>query len=109
MGLLQCSCGYAGDEAGFADHLGGVFIPVHDDIGTDGQAHAELAVDRVRTAGGPRGTRRVLRLACLCGFAAGDAADLDEHLLAVFIPADRIGTDDEKHEPACPAASGAGG
>ena len=109
MGLLQCSCGYAGDEAGFADHLGEVFIPVHDDTGTDGQAHAELAADRARTAGDSPGTGRVPGLACLCGFAAGDAAELDEHLLTVFITADRVGTDDEKHEPAFPAVPGAGG
>ena len=108
MGPLQCSCGYAGDEAGFADHLGEVFIPIHDDIGADGQAHAELAVDRASAAEGHPGTSGMSARACLCGFAAEDAAELDEHLLAIFITADGVGVDGEKHQPACTAVPGTG-
>jgi hypothetical protein len=34
---------------------------------------------------------------CLCGFAAGLAAELDSHLLQVFTPDDCIGRDSAKH------------
>jgi len=109
MGLLQCSCGYAGDEAGFADHLGEVFIPLHDDIGTDGRAHAELAVDCAPAAEGDPGPSDVPAGACLCGFASEDATELDDHLLAVFITADGVGTDGGRHEPDCLSVPATGG
>jgi hypothetical protein len=105
MEQLRCSCGYAGDEAGFADHIGEVFTPIHHDVGTDGQAHAELAADRSHTAGEFSGVGRVPGLACLCGYSAGDAAELNDHLLATFITVDRVGADGEKHEPAWPVTT----
>jgi hypothetical protein len=108
MGPLQCSCGYAGDEGEFADHLAEAFVPLYDDTGTDGQAHAELAANRARTSVGSLDTGYAPELACLCGFAAGDGAELDDHLLAAFITADRVGADGDKHEPACLAAPSAG-
>jgi hypothetical protein len=70
-----------------------VFIPA-DDIGTDGQAHAEMAADAVPAAGGHPGAPG---LTCLCGFNAGEPAAFDDHLLAMFITPDRVGTDGTRH------------
>jgi hypothetical protein len=43
MSALHCSCGFACDSPDeFGDHTRLVFAR-DDDIGTDGQAHAELA------------------------------------------------------------------
>lgn len=96
MQLLQCSCGFAGQDAGFAEHLGEVFIPP-DDIGTDGQAHAEMAADCAPEAAGHPGAPRLPGLTCLCGFSSAEPAAFDDHLLAMFIPANRVGTDGARH------------
>ena len=90
MELRQCSCGYAGQDTEFAEHLGEVFIPA-DDVGTDGQAHAEMA------AGGHPGVPRVPGLTCLCGFFSEELAAFDDHLLAMFITPDHVGTDGVRH------------
>lgn len=89
---LDCSCGYEADTpADLADHLGEAFIPLSDDVGTDGRAHAEAARD-----GSSRG---LADLMCLCGFTAVDTARMDEHLLGMFIPGDGIGPDGTRHVP----------
>jgi hypothetical protein len=99
MELLQCSCGYAGATDGLAEHVGEVFIPA-DDIGTDGQAHAEISADCVRATAGHPGSARVPGFTCLCGFFAEEPADFDDHLLAMFITPDRVGTDGTRHAEA---------
>jgi hypothetical protein len=96
MELRQCSCGYTGQDTEFAEHLGEVFIPA-DDIGTDGRVHAELAADRVPAVARHPGAPRVPGLTCLCGFFAGEPAALDDHLLAMFITPDQVGTDGARH------------
>jgi hypothetical protein len=63
------------------DHLLEAFAP-DDGKAADGLVHLE---------GGTA-------LFCLCG-VGGSIEALDAHLLAVFIPADRIGQDETKHEP----------
>jgi hypothetical protein len=63
-----------------------MFIPA-DDTAPDGQAHAEAARTDPAT------------LTCRCGFT-GDIADFDQHLIDVFTPADAIGLDGKKHDPA---------
>jgi hypothetical protein len=99
MELIQCSCRYAAEDAGFAEHLGEVFIPA-DDIGTDGQAHAEMSPDHVRAASGRRGARSLPGFTCLCGFFTEELAAFDDHLLAMFITADHVGTDGIRHAEA---------
>jgi len=96
MELLQCSCGFAGGEDGFGDHLGEAFIPP-DDVGTDGQIHAELHPDCIPAAGTHPDVPRLPGFTCLCGFSAEESSDFDEHLLAVFITSDRAGTDGTRH------------
>jgi hypothetical protein len=76
MELRQCSCGYTGQDTEFAEHLGEVFIPA-------GARHP--------------GAPRMLGLTCLCGFLAGEPAVLDDHLLAMFITPDQVGTDGARH------------
>jgi hypothetical protein len=96
MEALQCSCGYAGEEDGFGDHLGEVFIPP-DDVGTDGQVHAEMHPDCVPAAPVDPGAPRLPGFTCFCGFFAEESSDFDEHLLAAFTTADRVGTDGTRH------------
>jgi hypothetical protein len=87
MSQFHCSCGFAIDDAeSFADHLGWVFDP-YDDIGTDGNAHAEVA------SGNLSGHL------CTCGFATVDTAEFNDHLLIVVIPPDAIGIDGDRHAP----------
>jgi hypothetical protein len=99
MELLQCSCGYADEEDGFGDHLGEAFIPT-DDVGTDGQVHAEMPPDCVPATGAHLDAPRLPGFTCLCGFFTEESSDFDEHLLAVFITADRVGTDGTRHAQA---------
>jgi hypothetical protein len=90
MSAFHCSCGFASDSADeFGDHARLAFAR-DDDIGTDGQAHAELAGERA--LGLPQ-------YSCVCGFQTDDTAEFDDHLLIVFIPADSIGSDGERHVP----------
>jgi hypothetical protein len=92
MTNLDCSCGYEADTPeDLRDHLGEVFIPLGDDIGTDGRVHAEPARDG--------NSRDPAALGCLCGFTAGDKAAMDEHLLRMFTPADGVGPDGTRHVP----------
>ena len=94
MSLFHCACGFASDDADeFGDHQRLAFAR-DDDIGTDGQAHADLADHRV--PGAPRH-------ACACGLQTDDTAEFDDHLLMAFIPPDNIGSDGDKHVPADPA------
>ena len=72
--------------------MGEAFIPLTDDIGTDGRAHAEQA--REGNSPGPA------TLTCLCGLTVPDAPGLDEHLLGAFTPADGTGLDGHRHVPA---------
>jgi hypothetical protein len=65
-----------------------------DDIAPDGQFHAEAARDTA-SAG----------LTCLCGFAAGTIADLDDHLARAFTPATKVGRDGGMHGSARAQAS----
>jgi hypothetical protein len=41
----------------------------------------------------------LLRHSCACGFQTDDTPEFDDHLLIVFIPADSIGNDGERHVP----------
>lgn len=87
--VYQCECLFTASEADdFMDHLLEVFDPGPSDLGTDGQAHAEL------TGPGKR--------ACSCGFAAPNWPAMDAHLLAAFVTPDRIGTDGRKHASSLP-------
>jgi len=77
----RCRCGYqSDDDTDFLDHLQEVFIPL-DGITQGGQLHDEGQ----------------LRLACLCGFQAATACDLDRHFIAVFTTAGHIGLDGHEH------------
>jgi hypothetical protein len=91
----RCACGYAAASDGeLGDHWGEAFIP-GDDRDPDGIAHAEVIRDgggRAYGAGPARGA-----FGCLCGDAFDQPGPLDEHLLAAFIPADRIGLDGRAH------------
>ena len=90
MSLFHCSCGFASDDADeFGDHTRLAFAR-DDDIGTDGQAHADLAGNRA--PGMPKHR-------CACGFQTGDTPEFDDHLLMAFIPPDNIGNDGDKHVP----------
>ena len=82
---------------------GEAFIPA-DDIALDGQVHAEAAAPAgTRATAPPNGHSYASRAPshascqCLCGFSAGDVAELDAHLLAAFTPADAIGHDGREH------------
>lgn len=89
MTQLPCSCGYEADTpVDLADHLGEVFIPGND-TAPDGLVHAETARDDSFPGLGT--------LRCTCGFATGDIATMDAHLLGVFIRDDAIGVDGRKH------------
>lgn len=94
MIAYRCACGYgAASDGELGDHWGEVFIPP-DDRDVAGVLHAEDARDSA--AGGPgAGGRRAV--ACLCGDAFDHPGELDDHLLAAFIPADRIGRDGREH------------
>jgi hypothetical protein len=86
----HCYCGYAAASADdLTDHLAEMFTP-DGDAAADGQRHAEAADDTPWPALPP--TRR-----CLCGFEAGDIAQLDVHLLTAFTPADAVGRDGNRH------------
>jgi hypothetical protein len=85
MSIFHCLCGFAIDAPeGIADHLGWVFDR-DDDIGTDGNPHAEIINDN------PPGHL------CLCGFKATDPGEFNDHLLIVVITEDAIGIDGGKH------------
>jgi hypothetical protein len=85
MNIFRCSCGFVIDEAeGFADHLGWVFDR-DDDIGTDGNSHAEIS-----HANPPAHL-------CVCGFANASTVDFNDHLLLVVIPPDGMGIDGDRH------------
>jgi hypothetical protein len=86
--VYQCACRFtASNRDELADHILEAFSPA-DDIGTDGQVHAELA-----------GRQR----ACACGFAAASPPGLDAHLLAMFATPDGVGLDGSKHSSSLPA------
>jgi hypothetical protein len=93
MSFFHCSCGFAIDDAeAFADHLGWVFDR-DDDIGIDGDPHAEI---------NPSGLSAHL---CACGFSVADPGEFNDHLLFVVIPVDGIGIDGNRHvlvDPATP-------
>jgi hypothetical protein len=90
MMSYQCECLFTtSEENDLIDHLLEAFDPGPTDLGTDGQAHAELA--------GP-GKR-----ACSCGYAAPDLPAMDAHLLAAFVTPGGTGTDGRKHSTALPA------
>jgi hypothetical protein len=88
MSVYQCACLFTVNDADeFEDHLLEAFSPMND-IGTDGQVHAEFAVPK---------------LTCVCGFAAGELSDFDAHLLAVFATVNGVGVDGVKHTTSLPA------
>lgn len=95
MMSYQCECGYAAEDkdvpakVDFIDHLLEAFDPGTSDLGTDGQAHAELTGPEER--------------ACSCGFVAPDWPAMDAHLLAAFVTPDGTGADGRKHSTALPA------
>lgn len=87
MSVYQCACLFTVNDAEeFEDHLLEAFSPM-DDIGTDGQVHAEFADHK---------------LTCMCGFAAAELSDFDAHLLAVFTTANGVGVDGVKHATSLP-------
>jgi hypothetical protein len=87
MSCFHCSCGFAVDEAeSFGDHLGWVFDR-DDDMGTDGNRHAEIV------------GRNLARHLCACGFASPDAQEFNDHLLLIVIAPDAIGLDGNRHVP----------
>jgi hypothetical protein len=97
----RCSCGFAIDDPGeFGDHYRLAFAP-DDDIGTDGRVHAELADDHARATG--RYPDAVPRHVCVCGFAADDTPQFDDHLLIAFITPDGTGIDGCRHAPVGPS------
>lgn len=120
MSLYHCSCGCAADSASeFGDHFREVFIPA-DETGTDGQVHTELtasAVLETMTGGASPArilwfrlqalirswTRRPGPCACLCGYGARAAREMDDHFLMVFTPPGSAGLDGLKHVPVDPS------
>jgi hypothetical protein len=83
MAGARCACGFTEAEhvdETISDHLFEVFAP-DDGKAADGRVHLEGETS----------------LLCLCG-AGGSASELDAHFLAVFTPADLVGTDGDKHE-----------
>jgi hypothetical protein len=94
MIALNCLCGFAAcAPEELTDHLHEAFMR-DDDTGQDGIRHAETARDIAASEGPPS------RLTCLCGFITASTAELDDHLLRAFTPADRIGQDGTKHSHA---------
>ena len=88
MRIYQCACLFTVNDADeFEDHLLEAFSPKND-IGTDGQVHAEFAIPK---------------LTCVCGFAADEVSDFDAHLLAVFATVNGVGVDGIKHTTSIPA------
>ncbi len=93
MAGARCACGFTeaeGADEKIADHLFEVFAP-DDGRAADGLVHLEGEAN----------------LFCMCG-AGGSASELDAHFLAVFTPADLIGRDGDKHEPASGVEGAAG-
>ncbi len=91
MIALNCLCGFAAcAPEDLADHLHEAFMRA-DDTGHDGIRHAETARDIAANADPPS------RLACLCGLTTASAAELDDHLLRVFTPADQVDQVGLKH------------
>jgi hypothetical protein len=87
MSLFHCSCGFAVDDADeFGDHIRLVFAR-DDDIGADGQVHADLL-------GGSVGSHE-----CACGLTTTDTPEFDDHLLIMFVTPDGIGADGQRHVP----------
>lgn len=81
MAVARCSCGFTElDDEQLTDHLHQVF-ETEDMKADDGRVHLE-------------GESR----ACLCGFSAQTAKELDAHLLKAVTPADAIGRDGSRHE-----------
>ena len=84
MTPARCVCGFTEDQARdekIGDHLFEVFAP-EDGRAADGLVHLEGEAN----------------LLCMCG-AGGSVSELDAHFLAVFMPADLVGRDGDKHEP----------
>lgn len=102
MIAYRCTCGYVAASGGeLGDHWGEAFIPP-DDRDVAGVLHAEAAsdgADRDGAVGAPGADGR-RAVACLCGDAFGHLGELDDHLLAAFMPADRTGLDGRGHRPA---------
>jgi hypothetical protein len=93
MSRFHCSCGFAVDEAeSFGDHLGWVFDR-YDDIGTDGNNHAEISDSNISGH------------ACACGFVCPDAHEFNDHLLIMVITSDAVGLDGDRHVPVDTATS----
>ena len=91
--------GQAADGAGepeLGDHLRIAFA-ADDDTGTDGHQHYELAGDAATLAVSLPDGYPLPAHACACGFATDDTAVLDDHLLGMFIPPNRIGADGRAH------------
>jgi hypothetical protein len=87
MSAFHCSCGFAIDDPDeYGDHFRLAFA-VDDDIGTDGQVHADLV-------GGSVG-----RHECACGFTTAGTPEFDDHLLIMFVTPDGFGTDGQRHVP----------
>ena len=92
MSERACRCGFVAESpSDLTDHLFEAFLPADDsatdDIGTDGQAHAE------RFDPGADGSL----WECLCGFTTIEMPAFDAHLLGVFTPANGIGRDGRPH------------
>jgi hypothetical protein len=91
----RCTCGYEAESPeDLTVHFGEMFTPA-DDVGPDGQVHAEAARDKRSTSG----TQAPATLTCRCGLTTSFDG-FDQHLTDVFTPADRIGLDGKKHQPA---------
>jgi hypothetical protein len=91
MIALNCLCGFtacAPEE--FTDHLHEAFLR-NDDTGHDGLRHAEAAIDTAASGHPPS------RVECLCGFTTASIAELDDHLLRAFTPADQTAEDGTRH------------
>jgi hypothetical protein len=87
VSAFHCSCSFATDEAeSFGDHLGLVFDR-DDDIGTDGNRHAEIFHEGLPGH------------LCVCGYASADPQEFNDHLLVIVLTADGIGIDGERHVP----------
>ena len=92
MSRFHCSCGFAIDDADeFGDHIRLAFTR-DDDIGTDGQVHADLAGGSRRSHGSPQHV-------CACGFPSDDTPEFDDHLLIMFVTPDGVDTDGKRHVP----------
>jgi hypothetical protein len=100
MIAYRCTCGHvAASDGELGDHWGEAFIPP-DDRDVAGIRHAEAARDAAvgdGAGGGPESGGRQGVVACLCGDAFDHLDELDDHLLTMFIPADRVGRDGREH------------